>query len=301
MSRLSNKCIHHACYLVNCLKGKNFLWFLLTVWTISNSIGPGTILGVIMHNNVLISSYIQSDWFGRAIIIFLFMLSIYAWAIIALKILTVKNISAKKNELFKILNRSHGDILSIYQRGNPLPNAPFQNLYETIAGELNTMLETNTRIGKPKKITSLQVDTLFDLADCTIANQIIVLEKYLIVLATIVSISPLMGLLGTVWGILIAFAGIGNANAATLAVIGPGMAEALVTTVAGLLVAIPALIGYNWITNRIQTITRELENFSTRILSYVQSIYCSSPSAAFAQRPAAVSEEAEYAAGESSF
>lgn len=233
-------------------------------------------------NNVLISSYNNSDAMGKAIVILLFFLSIYAWAIIAFKIRIVKDITVKKAALFKMLNRTQGDILSAYQRGNTMPNAPFQNLYNAICEELSVMLDANARGGKPRKLSSVQLDNLFELADCTISNQVLALEKYLVVLATTVSISPLLGLLGTVWGILIAFVGMGNVGSASLTIMGSGIAEALVTTVAGLLVAIPALIGYNWITNKVQILTREMENFSTRILSYIQAVYCSSSASTFA-------------------
>jgi biopolymer transport protein TolQ len=188
----------------------------------------------------------------------------------------MKEITAKKSELFKILNRAQGSILSIYQPANILPQSPFQSIYETLCSELNVMLDVNIRHGKPKKLTNIQMNNLIELSDSTISNQILALEKYLIVLATTATISPLLGLLGTVWGILIAFQGIGAAGSTSISVIAPGMAEALVTTVGGLLVAMPALIGYNWVTTRVNMLTTEMENFSTRILAHIQSIYCTS-------------------------
>lgn len=227
-------------------------------------------------NNVLIKSYFECDWFGKAIMLGLFCLSIYAWAIMALKWRMIKELKAKKNEFFKMLNRTQGNILSLYQPGNPLPQSPFQEIYEAICKELNSMLDLNVRHGRPNKLTSIQMNSITELSDCTISNLLIDLEKYLIALATIASVSPLLGLLGTVWGILVSFQGVANMGSMSIAVIAPGMAEALVTTVGGLLVAMPALIGYNWITNRINTLTTELENFSSRILAYIQSVYCTS-------------------------
>lgn len=227
-------------------------------------------------NNILIKSYIESDWLGKAILIGLFLLSIYAWAIMALKWRMFKEITAKKNNFFKALSRVQGNILSLYQKGNTSSNSPFHNLYETLCEELDTMLEVNVRAGKPKKLTNIQLNNLIELADTTISNLVISFEKYLIVLATATSVSPLLGLLGTVWGILVAFQGIANIGSTSISVMAPGIAEALVTTVGGLLVAMPALIGYNWITARIQTLTTELENFSSKILSHIQSIYCTS-------------------------
>lgn len=227
-----------------------------------------------MINNVLIESFLKADWFGKAIVIILFFLSIFAWAIIAMKWRIMKDIALKKSNLFKMLSRTQGNILSLYQQGNPQPNSPFQNLYETMCNELNNMLDINVREGKPKKLTNIQFNNLIELSDLTISDQISNLDKYLIILATAVSISPLLGLLGTVWGILVAFMGIASFASASLLVIAPGIAEALVTTVAGLLVAIPALIGYNWITSKIDIVSKELDNFSTKLISHIQSIYC---------------------------
>lgn len=224
-------------------------------------------------NNILISSFLKADWFGKGIVIILFCLSIYAWAIIAMKWRMMKDIESRKNTFFKILGRTQGNLFSVYQHGNPLPSSPFQNLYETVADELNNMLDINIAEGKPKKLTNTQFNGLLELSDLTISNHVVALEKYLIVLATATSISPLLGLLGTVWGILVAFTGIATFGSASLTVIAPGIAEALVTTVVGLLVAIPSLIGYNWITNKIQLVTKELENLSTKILSHIQSVY----------------------------
>lgn len=225
-------------------------------------------------NNILIKSYLEADWLGKAILILLFVLSIYAWAIMVLKWRMLKEIAKKKTQFFKALYRAQGDLLLLYQRGNPLAGSPFQNLYETICEELNTMLELNIKAGKPKKLTNIQLSNLLELSGATISNIVISLEKYLIVLATATSVSPLLGLLGTVWGILVAFQGIANIGSTSISVMAPGIAEALVTTVGGLLVAVPALIGYNWIAERIEILTTELENFSSKILSYIQSIYC---------------------------
>ena len=235
-------------------------------------------------NNALIASFWESGWFGRAILIILFSFSIYAWAIIAMKWRMIKEINRSSDKFLTLFQRTKGDIpphqsrqsrdwcegiLSLYQKDMAQTNSPFQVLYQTVCDELAMLLN----ISRSKYVTNLQLNTLNELADRTISNQLLSLEKYLIVLATTASVSPLLGLLGTVWGVLISFRGMSALGSASLAVVAPGISEALVTTVTGLIVAIPAMIGYNWITNRLQVLSRELENFSSRLLSYIQAAY----------------------------
>jgi biopolymer transport protein TolQ len=186
----------------------------------------------------------------------------------------LKKFSQNKENLFKMLNRTDGEIFSSYQKGAIFPESPFQKVYEEVASELNRLLDANIKRNIPKKLTNTQLNVIMETADSAISNQVMLIEKFLLVLATTASISPLLGLLGTVWGLLLSFQGMAAYGTVILSVIAPGIAEALVTTVAGLIVAIPAQIGYNWITERTQTMTRELEDFASRILSYIQITYC---------------------------
>ncbi len=96
------------------------------------------------------------------------------------------------------------------------------------------------------------------------------LEKYLSFLATTGSAAPFIGLFGTVWGIMNAFHGIGTSGNASLAVVAPGISEALVATAIGLVAAIPAVIGYNHFINKINVLTGEMDNFSQEMLNIVQ-------------------------------
>ncbi|MDP3259753.1 MAG: MotA/TolQ/ExbB proton channel family protein, partial [Thermodesulfovibrionales bacterium] len=94
------------------------------------------------------------------------------------------------------------------------------------------------------------------------------LEKYLSFLATTGSTTPFIGLFGTVWGIMNAFRGIGAAGSASLAVVAPGIAEALITTAAGLAAAIPAVIAYNYYLSRARQLIIEMEDFSEELLDF---------------------------------
>jgi biopolymer transport protein TolQ len=99
------------------------------------------------------------------------------------------------------------------------------------------------------------------------AQQVSELEQHLNWLATTGSITPFIGLFGTVWGIMDAFVGLGSAGAASLRVVGPGIAEALVATAAGLFVAVPAVIGYNHFLTKVREAAKGLDTFSLEFLN----------------------------------
>jgi len=94
------------------------------------------------------------------------------------------------------------------------------------------------------------------------------MERYLNFLATTGSTAPFIGLFGTVWGIMNSFRGIGAAGAANLAVVAPGIAEALIATAAGLVAAIPAVIAYNYYLSRVRLITIQMEDFDQELVEY---------------------------------
>ncbi len=96
------------------------------------------------------------------------------------------------------------------------------------------------------------------------------LEKFLTFLATTGSTAPFIGLFGTVWGIMDSFHGIGQTGSASLAVVAPGISEALVATAIGLVAAIPAVMGYNHFVNKVNVLTGEMDNFSQEFLNIVQ-------------------------------
>jgi len=108
------------------------------------------------------------------------------------------------------------------------------------------------------------------LIEGAISREISLLEKRLIFLSTTVSVSPFLGLLGTVWGIMTAFINMGMRGSANIAAVGPGIAEALITTAAGLAVAIPALFAYNYFVDRLRKISDELDIFSAELLQLVE-------------------------------
>jgi biopolymer transport protein TolQ len=101
-------------------------------------------------------------------------------------------------------------------------------------------------------------------------SEITRLEKYLTFLATTGATAPFIGLFGTVWGIMSAFKKIGESGSASLSVVAPGIAEALIATAIGLVAAIPAVMGYNHFQHKIKVLISEMDSFSTEFLNIVQ-------------------------------
>ena len=124
-------------------------------------------------------------------------------------------------------------------------------------------------------LNHLQMEGVRNAVERTVADQVLVLEGRMSILATAVTASPFLGLLGTVWGVMAAFGGMATSGSAQLSAVAPGIAGALLTTVVGLLVALPSAIGYNILTARIRTLHVETDNFAQEFIAEVQRHYLS--------------------------
>src|SRR5436190_1551902 len=122
-------------------------------------------------------------------------------------------------------------------------------------------------------IWNRSVEQIKRTVESAVASQAIKLESGLILLALAVSGGPFLGLLGTVWGVMSAFSYVAMLGKADLATMAPGVAAALITTVAGLLVAIPSMFGYNWLVHNLRVLTVELDNFAQALMSQLETEY----------------------------
>jgi biopolymer transport protein TolQ len=232
---------------------------------------------------------------GKITIGALLILSMFSWTIIITKIrqLWIARKAAKK---FFAAYEATRDPLDIRRRGEEFDGAPAYQLYLRGADELTYHLKNNpVRVhARPlnalaRKETDGNTDLLakstdtkvskasFDAIKVTLeeaaAASAMSLEKGMIVLSTAVAGGPFIGLLGTVWGVMETFAGIARANSASLTAMAPGVAGALIATVVGLLVAIPAMFGYNFMVTTIRNITQELDGFASRYANQIEHVY----------------------------
>jgi len=210
---------------------------------------------------------------GKATVIVLLILSLFSWTIILTKFrqLLIARKAAKK---FFDAYASTRDPLDIKKRGEEFDGAPAYALYERGADELAYQLEKNpVTVKGERRISTSSFEAVKVVLEEAAAAQAMSLEKGMIVLSTAVAGGPFIGLLGTVWGVMSTFAGIAASNSASLTAMAPGVAAALVATVTGLLVAIPAMFAYNFMVTSIRTITQELDGFASRYANQIEHAY----------------------------
>ncbi|MFN0065722.1 MAG: MotA/TolQ/ExbB proton channel family protein [Chlamydiales bacterium] len=209
--------------------------------------------------NPIISAYQGSDLFGKLIFVSLFFLSIITWVLFLQKFFMERAARLQGVEFQKKCLQN----LSTQPENHPF-GALFADLHSVMA----------ERLQEHSFFLPVDMDYIRAHLERSTSFQVRRMEKRVFVLSTIVSLAPFLGLLGTVWGILLTFAelqagGVGNANATVMG----GLAMALGTTVLGLLVAIPALIAYNYLRSAIRHFAQEMEDFSKLLLASVELKY----------------------------
>ena len=214
--------------------------------------------------------FLQSGGFAFAILILLVLFSLFSWMIIFRKWTTFRRISSQ-NQAFAAFFRKNPRLSEInaaceLYRGSSLPGI-FSAGYQ----ELNTQIKT---LRTPANTQPVLADRNFVGIQRSLqrasAAELSVLEKSLSWLATTGAVTPFIGLLGTVIGIINAFIGLGFEKTASIQAVAPGIAEALIATAAGLFAAIPAVIAYNQFINRIKTIATEMDDFSMEFMNLIE-------------------------------
>jgi biopolymer transport protein TolQ len=210
----------------------------------------------------------QTGWVARTVLGILLLFSIISWAMIFQKL-----------SLFGRLRRESDQFLRIFRatRGVANPQAlasagsPFASVYAAGYRELQSQVGSASGNPSPPKLKSLQAVTVnMQLAATEEVRRV---EKGMSWLATTGSVSPFIGLFGTVWGIIDAFSGLGTAGAASLRAVAPGIAEALVTTAAGLFAAIPAVIFYNQFLGNIRDLAQRLDTFALEVAAQIEKTF----------------------------
>jgi biopolymer transport protein TolQ len=218
----------------------------------------------------LLSMIIDAGPVVKFVLLLLFIFSVVSWAIIFLKYRYYRKIK-KENE----------DFDSDYSRSSKLSDvlpAAKKYSYSTTAEVFRVGYKELTKINKVSsqttqgsdEISLSSMDNLERSMNKACNTEMTKLESALGFLATTGSASPFIGLFGTVWGIMDTFKGIGARGSATLAVVAPGISEALIATAAGLAAAIPAVIFYNYFLNQSKNMVQEMENFASEFLNIVE-------------------------------
>lgn len=195
----------------------------------------------------MLELFVHSSPLIKSVLVILAILSVVSWGIILYKYLQFQFASAQSGKLAEKLDAcdSADDLSGVFKAASNLQMSPLAGVARAVSAA-----KRHTREEVQKTLKAAQ------------AQESEKLESYLIFLATVGSTAPFIGLLGTVWGIMDAFKGIGATGSASLAVVAPAISEALVTTAAGLAAAIPSVMAYNFFLNWIRKHANQLEAFS---------------------------------------
>lgn len=209
---------------------------------------------------------------AKVIIILLAVFSIFAWSVMVSKALQM--LRAKKlNGFFDVEFRSQKNVLGIFDRRVQVDGCPLFTVYQEGCIELDARLRAGDRETRRKNLSLKAMEHIKRSLENAVARESVKLESGLIMLAIAVSGAPFLGLLGTVWGVMDTFARVGQMGRADLPTMAPGVSAALVTTVAGLLVAIPSMFAYNWLVHTLRVRTVELDNFAQELVSKMETEY----------------------------
>jgi len=230
-----------------------------------------------------ITAYAQSDFFGKAIIFALILLSALCWVVLLYKLWITREVRNLSNHFYQLCEKNRAALLQLEPKELSKPKNskvphPFFDIFTTLKEKALEILNKNLYFSNKEKpqvyLSQADLSMIESCALVTISSQVKALERHLFILSTIVTLAPFLGLLGTVWGILVTFAqlqtgGSVNSNSAILG----GLSTALVTTVMGLVIAIPALISYNYLKTKSKEYTSDMEDFLSELLSTVELQY----------------------------
>lgn len=203
------------------------------------------------------SLFLRADIIVKSVILILILCSVYSWAIIF-----------EKYKHFKLINETSDQFEKNFLNSSSIREI-FGKVSKTSADPMTTVFRSGATFLVENKSTSQLSEKLKRVMDVAIEKEIEKYESKLNFLATVGSVAPFIGLFGTVWGIMNSFQSIAISRNTSLAIVAPGIAEALFATALGLLAAIPAVVAYNKFTNSSQRYTQKLENFSQTFLSLV--------------------------------
>jgi biopolymer transport protein TolQ len=179
-----------------------------------------------------------------------------SWSVILTKWGSQRRARAQSGRFLRAFRKAQRlqDVAAVSDQFKPSPLvAVFDNAYDELRRQGDTNIQAVQRA-----------------AQIASSEELTRLERKLPWLATTANVAPFIGLFGTVWGIIDAFNGMGNENAATLRAVAPGISEALITTAAGLFVAIPAVIAYNQFTQRLREFGARMDDFTMEMLNFIE-------------------------------
>ena len=219
----------------------------------------GSLLGMVLDAGLMV----------QFVLLLLFVFSVVSWAIIFLKYRYYRKVN-KENDAFASDYTRSSKLSDVMPAAKKYDNSTLAEVFRVGYTELTRINKQASDAAGGDEISLSSLDNLERAMNRACNTEMTKRESALGFLATTGSASPFIGLFGTVWGIMDTFKGIGARGTATLAVVAPGISEALIATAAGLAAAIPAVIFYNYFLNQSKNMVQEMENFASELLNIVE-------------------------------
>lgn len=234
----------------------------------------------ILATGGLVFAFDHATVAGKLILGLLAIGSIFSWSIMLTKLRVIRY-ARKQNSRFLAAFRQDRQPLRLFEKNARFVGSPLFNVYRAGCQEMAFQLlgspevddTFRARLNIADKISSAQMSAVRAAMERAVGETALELESQMILLATAVSGSPFLGLLGTVWGVMDAFTGVAEAGSPNLASMAPGVSGALITTVTALCVAIPAMFGYNFLVTSIRAAVVEMDNFAAELDSEFEHKY----------------------------
>jgi len=221
---------------------------------------------------VPVYAFLGGGILSQLVLVVLLLFSAVSWGVIVYKRLQLKRAARQSATFLEIFRRS-SRFSEVQAVCSTLTGSPLVGLFQAGYAELNAQLRGTTD-QKPETGAARPTLKSLDAVDRALLRastvEVTKLEDRVAFLATTASITPYIGLFGTVWGIMVSFQNIGAQGSTSLAVVAPGIAEALIATAAGLFAAIPAVYFYNDITGRVKKVANEMDDFSMEFLTIAE-------------------------------
>jgi biopolymer transport protein TolQ len=205
---------------------------------------------------------------AKVVLIILLVFSIASWALIVEKAWQLRRVRRQTVEFLRAFREGRRPSV-VQNAARKLRESPLAQLFTAAYQEMSGIAEAPDRMldDADDGLSPERLEAVNRALRRAAAHEVAQLERYLPFLATTASATPFIGLFGTVWGVIAAFHGIGQQGSASLAVVAPGISEALIATAAGLGAAIPAVIGYNYFVNRVKHWATEMDGFTLDLLN----------------------------------
>ncbi len=220
------------------------------------------LLGLLGLEGTYLRLVLEAGLFAKFILLLLLTLSVISWGVALDKWNLFKRVERQARDI----RTSVGRMRSVHELSD-LVTAGFSGPLMGIIRETHKVLQ---RLGRDVSGREYLIADFQRASEKAGLDALTVMEKNLVVLSTTTTVSPFLGLLGTCWGIMVSFVNIGQAGSASLDVVAPGIAEALIATIAGLGTAIPALVFYNMLTNRLRRVEGEMQSFAISIVDLLE-------------------------------